>query len=130
MHNCAVLKYLNLFHMKCAKLPCLGAHFPIFHLFFCYLTLCFYQCIFQTFCWQNQCIPRPKTLPKYVTQSEKTGLIAYLKVSMNAGFKYLVCCSSPMVEATCTKLSHVLHQFLTFQSIHCASSQQLSFQPF
>ena len=35
-----------------------------------------------------------------------------------------------MVEAMCTKFSHVLHQFLTFQSIHCASSQQLSFPPF
>ena len=52
---------------------------------------------------------------------------AYLKVSRNAGFKYLVCCSSPMVEAMCTKISHVLHQF---QSIHCASSQQRSFLPF
>ena len=66
----------------------------------------------------------------FVTQSDKTGLITYLKVSRNAGFKYLVCCSSPMVEAMCTKFSHVLHQFLTFQSIHCASSQQLSFPPF
>ena len=37
----------------------------------------------------------------YVTQSGKTGLIAYLKVLRNAGFKYLVCCSSPMVEAMC-----------------------------
>ena len=55
----------------------------------------------------------------YVTQSGKTGLIAYLKVSRNTGFKYFVCCSSPMVEAMCTKFSHVLHQFLTFQSIHC-----------
>ena len=27
----------------------------------------------------------------------KTSLIAYLKVSRNASFKYLVCCSSPMV---------------------------------
>ena len=35
-----------------------------------------------------------------------------------------------MVEAMCTKFSHVLHQFLTLQSIHCASSQQLSFSPF
>ena len=66
----------------------------------------------------------------FVTQSDKTWLIAYLKVSRNAGFKYLVCCSSPMVEAMCTKFSHVLHQFLTFQSIHCANSQQLSFPPF
>ena len=65
-----------------------------------------------------------------VTQSGKTGLIAYLKVLRNAVFKYLVCCSSPMVEAMCTKFSHVLHQFLTFHSIHCASSQQLSFPPF
>ena len=65
-----------------------------------------------------------------VTQSGKTGLIAYLKVLRNAGFKYLVCCSLPMVEAMCTKFSHVLHQFLTFQSIHCASSKQLSFLPF
>ena len=45
----------------------------------------------------------------YVTQSDKTGLIAYLKVSRNAGFKYLVCCSSPMVEAMRAKFSHVLH---------------------
>ena len=67
---------------------------------------------------------------KYVTQSGKTGLIAYLKVSRNTGFKYLVCCSSQMVEAMCTKFSHVLYQFLTFHSIHCASSQQLSFLPF
>ena len=65
-----------------------------------------------------------------VTQSGKTGLIAYLKVSRNAGFKYLVCCSSPMVKAFCTKFSHVLHQFLTFQSIYCARSQQLNFPPF
>ena len=65
-----------------------------------------------------------------MTQSGKTGLIAYLKVSRNGGFKYLVCCSSPMVEAMCTKFSHVLRQFLTFQCIHCVSSQQLSFLPF
>ena len=43
----------------------------------------------------------------YVTQSGKTGLIAYLKVLRNAGFKYLVCCSLPMVEAMCTKFSHI-----------------------
>ena len=66
----------------------------------------------------------------YVTQSGKTGLIVYLKLSRNAGFKYLVCCSSPMVEVMCTKFSHVLHQFLTFHNIHCASSQRLSFPPF
>ena len=66
----------------------------------------------------------------YVTQSRKTGLIAYLKVSRNAGFKHLMSCSLPMVEAMCTKFSHVLHQFLTFQSIYCASNQQLSFPPF
>ena len=65
-----------------------------------------------------------------MTQSDKTGLIAYLKVWRNAGCKYFVCCSSPMVEAMCTKSSHVLHQFLTFQSIHSASSQQLSFPTF
>ena len=65
-----------------------------------------------------------------VTQSGKTGLIAYLKVSRNGGFKYLVCCSLPTVEAMCTKFSYVLHQFLTFHKIHCASSQQLSFPPF
>ena len=35
-----------------------------------------------------------------------------------------------MVEAMCTKFSYILHKFLTFQSIHCASSQQLSFLPF
>ena len=35
-----------------------------------------------------------------------------------------------MFEAMCTKFSHVLHQFLTFQSIHCASSRQLIFPPF
>ena len=29
----------------------------------------------------------------FVTQSGKTGLIADLKVSSNAGFKYLVCCT-------------------------------------
>ena len=28
----------------------------------------------------------------YATKSGKTGLIAYLKVMRNAGFKYLVCC--------------------------------------
>ena len=38
-----------------------------------------------------------------MTQSDKNGLVAYLKVSKNASFKYLVCCSSPMVEAKCTK---------------------------
>ena len=42
-----------------------------------------------------------------MTKSGKTGLIAYLKVSINVGFKYLVCCSSPMVEAMCTKISDV-----------------------
>ena len=42
------------------------------------------------------------------TLSGKRGLIAYLKVSRDAGFKYLVCCSSPMVETMCTKFSHVL----------------------
>ena len=60
----------------------------------------------------------------------QSGLIAYLKVSRNAGFKYLVCCCLPMVEVLCTKFSHVLHQFLTFQSIHCANSHQLSFPLF
>ena len=35
-----------------------------------------------------------------------------------------------MVEAMCTKFSHILHQFLIFQHIYCASSQQLSFLPF
>ena len=66
----------------------------------------------------------------YVTQSGKTGLITYLKVSRNAAFKYLVCCSLLMVEVMCTKFSHVLYQFLTFHSIHCASGQQLSLLPF
>ena len=61
----------------------------------------------------------------YVTQSGKTNLITYLKVSRNTSFKYKVFSSSPMHEATCTKFSHVLYQFLTFQSIHCSSSQQL-----
>ena len=58
----------------------------------------------------------------FVIQSGKTGLIAYFKVSRKTGFKYLVCCSSTMVEAMCTKFSHVLYQFLTFRSIHCTSS--------
>ena len=49
--------------------------------------------------------------------------IADLKVSRNAGSKYLVCCSSPMVEAMYTKFSHVLHQSLTFQRIHCATTK-------
>ena len=40
---------------------------------------------------------RVKQSRLYVTQSGKTGLIAYFKESGNAGFKYLVCCSSPMV---------------------------------
>ena len=66
----------------------------------------------------------------YVTQSDKDGLIAYFKVSRNAGFKYPVCCSSPMVEAKCTKFSHDLYQFLTFKSIYSRSSQHLSFLPF
>ena len=35
-----------------------------------------------------------------------------------------------MIEAMCTKFSHVLHQFFTFQSHHCSSSQQLSYPPF
>ena len=74
-------------------------------------------------------IAQPQNIA-YVTQSGKIGLIGYLKLSRNAGFKYLVCCSSPIVEAMCTKFSHILHQFLTFQSIHCASSKQLSFPPF
>ena len=55
---------------------------------------------------------------KIVTQSGKTGLIAHLKVSRNAGFKYSECCSLPMVVATRTKFSHVLQQFITFQIIH------------
>ena len=49
-------------------------------------------------------------------------------VSRNAGFKYLVCCSLPMVEAMCTKFSHIF--LLSRASIHCASSQQLRFPPF
>ena len=49
----------------------------------------------------------------YVTGSGKTGLMANLKVSRNNGFKYLKCCSSPMVLATCTKFSHIIEQCIT-----------------
>ena len=52
-----------------------------------------------------------------MTQSDKNGLIAYLKVSRNASFKDSVCCSSPMVEAKCTKFSQDLHQSLTLMCI-------------
>ena len=40
-------------------------------------------------------------------QSGKSGLIAYLKVLRNTSFKYLVCCSSPVVEDMCTIISHI-----------------------
>ena len=46
--------------------------------------------------------------------SGKTGLITYLNVLRNAGFKYLVCCSSTMVEASAL----IINQFLAFQLDH------------
>ena len=48
----------------------------------------------------------------YVTQSGKNGLIAYLQVLRNVGFKYSVCCSSPMVEATCSNFHTFYTNFL------------------
>ena len=50
----------------------------------------------------------------FVTVSGKTGLIVYLKVLRNIGFKYSECYSWPMVVAMHTKFSDVLQQFLTF----------------
>ena len=40
----------------------------------------------------------------------ETGLITYLKVSRNTGFKYSVCCSSPMFETTymCQIFTHFI----------------------
>ena len=35
----------------------------------------------------------------YVTESTKTGLIAYRQVLRKAGFNYSKCCNSPMAEA-------------------------------
>jgi len=65
--------------------------------------------------------------PKYVTDSGKSGLIAYFKVSRKHGFKYLKCYSSPMPVATCMNFLHVLQKYVTFQIIHWPSSQQPSF---
>ena len=52
-----------------------------------------------------------------------------LKSTANVSFKYLVCWSLPIFEAMCAKCLHVLHQFPTFQRIHCASNQQLRSWP-
>ena len=48
-------------------------------------------------------------LTRYVTESTKTGLIAYRQVLRKAGFNYLKCCSSPMAEATSIEFSHTLY---------------------
>ena len=53
----------------------------------------------------------------YVTESTKTGLIAYRQVLRKAGFNYLKCCSSPMAEATSIEFSHIIQQCLTFKTI-------------
>ena len=53
----------------------------------------------------------------YVTESTKTGLIAYRQVLRKAGFNYLKCCSSPMAEATSIEFSHIIQQYLTFKTI-------------
>ena len=44
-----------------------------------------------------------------LTTETQSGLIAYLKVLRNGGFKYLVCCSLPMVEATCVSNFHMFY---------------------
>ena len=54
----------------------------------------------------------------YVTESGKTGLMAYFKVSGGNDFKYLKCYSLPMVLATCRNFSHIIEQCITFQIIH------------
>ena len=53
----------------------------------------------------------------YVTESTKTGLIAYRQILRKAGFNYLKCCSSSMAKAMSTEFSHFIQQFLTFKTI-------------
>jgi len=67
---------------------------------------------------------------KYVTWSDKIGLIAYFKASRNDGFKYSACWNLPLVVATCTNFSHILYIFLTFKTIYCTSNKQQNFLPF
>ena len=52
-----------------------------------------------------------------MTESTKTGLIAYRQVLRKAGFNYSKCCGSPMAEATSIEFSHVIQQYLTFKTI-------------
>jgi len=56
-------------------------------------------------------------VPPFVTESTKTGLLAYRQVLRKAGFNYSECCSSPMAEATLsTEFLHII-QYLTFKTI-------------
>ena len=48
------------------------------------------------------------TINLFVTGSGKTGLLENLKVSRNNGYKYLKCCSLPMVLAICVRNFHTL----------------------
>ena len=53
----------------------------------------------------------------FVTQSGKTGLIvAHLKVSRNAGFKYSECCGLPMVVAMRTNFHTFYNNLLPSRS--------------
>ena len=52
-----------------------------------------------------------------VTESTKSGLIAYRQVLRKASFNYSKCCSSPMAEATSIEFSHIIQQCLTFKTI-------------
>jgi len=53
----------------------------------------------------------------FVTESTKTGLIAYRQVLRKASFYYSKCCSSSMAEATSIKFSHIIQQYLTVKTI-------------
>jgi len=50
-----------------------------------------------------------------VTESTKTGLIAFREVLREAGFNYSKCFSLPMAEATSIEFSHIMQQYLTFK---------------
>ena len=56
------------------------------------------------------------TMMKYnliiVTESMKTGLIAYRQVLKKAGYNYSKCCSPPMAEATRKQFSHIMQHTL------------------
>ena len=52
-----------------------------------------------------------------VTESTKTGLIAYRQVLRKAGFNYSKCGTSPMAEAKSIEVSHIIQQCHTFKPI-------------